>query len=238
MLLPYFPVELDWVARLAEDQGMRSPVPWFLGFCGVVALAAIAKDRGWFVATCSRVVGNQLVPEPCWLFYIDRFQAGLGALLGLLAILAGALFNAHLNRLRDNRLRRRSTLSLAAALSAEVRSFKTLLEHRQIESHYKSAIDRNEFNNLPILLVKSEYFAVYRSNTDRLGLLPFGLAGQLTYWHSLCISFGTGMSFLANDPEYYIRTMHKENVIGFHSDIEQIIEISEELIDKIDKLIR
>lgn len=50
----------------------------------------------------------------------------LGALagsgLGLIAILIGALFNAHLNRRRDDRLRRTEARSISAALSAEFNS--------------------------------------------------------------------------------------------------------------------
>ena len=40
--------------------------------------------------------------------------------MGLLALLGGALFNAHLNRRRDNQLRKEDQCSLAAALKAEL----------------------------------------------------------------------------------------------------------------------
>ncbi len=48
-----------------------------------------------------------------------------GASVGLMALLLGALFNAHLNRSRDDRLRKEDARALAAALRAE-------LEHNPI----------------------------------------------------------------------------------------------------------
>ena len=43
-----------------------------------------------------------------------------GAAVGLIAILIGALFNAHLNRRRDDRLRRLEARAAATALRAEL----------------------------------------------------------------------------------------------------------------------
>src|SRR5712672_3531284 len=43
-----------------------------------------------------------------------------GSLIGLLALLAGALFNAHLNRRRDDRLRKDETRAIATAIQAEL----------------------------------------------------------------------------------------------------------------------
>jgi hypothetical protein len=50
-----------------------------------------------------------------------------GAGLGLIAILAGALYNARLNRKRDDRLRRDDAASVARALSAELRMISSVL---------------------------------------------------------------------------------------------------------------
>ena len=51
-----------------------------------------------------------------------------GSTLGLIALLLGALFNAHLNRKRDDRLRNEDRRTVAAALHAELSSIeKTLL---------------------------------------------------------------------------------------------------------------
>lgn len=50
-----------------------------------------------------------------------------GSLVGLLAILAGAMFNAHLNRRRDDRLRKEKTRAVAGALQSELMGFHRTL---------------------------------------------------------------------------------------------------------------
>jgi hypothetical protein len=52
-----------------------------------------------------------------------------GAAIGLIALVLGALFNAHLNRKRDDRLRREDTRSVAAALRAELDGIHSALVH-------------------------------------------------------------------------------------------------------------
>ena len=51
-----------------------------------------------------------------------------GSAIGLIALLIGALFNAHLNRRRDDRLREIDTRGLAVALLAELRGICTTLK--------------------------------------------------------------------------------------------------------------
>ena len=47
-----------------------------------------------------------------------------GSTLGFIALLLGAMFNAHLNRKRDDRLRDQNRTSLATALYAELKQFR------------------------------------------------------------------------------------------------------------------
>jgi hypothetical protein len=51
----------------------------------------------------------------------------LGALIGFLALLGGALFNAWLNRRRDDRLRREEQRAVATALRAELAGCREIL---------------------------------------------------------------------------------------------------------------
>jgi hypothetical protein len=51
-----------------------------------------------------------------------------GSLVGLLALLIGALFNAHLGRKRDDRLRAEETRAIAAAIRAELTGLLRKLE--------------------------------------------------------------------------------------------------------------
>ena len=50
-----------------------------------------------------------------------------GSLLGLTAILLGALYNAHLNRQRDDRIRRQDARSISQAIKAELATIKAAL---------------------------------------------------------------------------------------------------------------
>src|SRR5215469_5238855 len=56
-----------------------------------------------------------------------------GSSLGLIALLVGALFNAHLNRKRDDRLRNEDARSVAVALKAELSGIHATLV-RNIDS--------------------------------------------------------------------------------------------------------
>lgn len=51
----------------------------------------------------------------------------VGSAIGFIALVAGALFNAKLNRSRDDRLRRLGTRAMAAALRAKLASVETTL---------------------------------------------------------------------------------------------------------------
>jgi hypothetical protein len=62
-----------------------------------------------------------------------------GSAVGLVALLIGALFNAHLNRLRDDRLRREETRAVAAALLAELKGAARVLNEAFSETHYSNA---------------------------------------------------------------------------------------------------
>jgi hypothetical protein len=55
-----------------------------------------------------------------------------GAAIGLIALLIGALFNAHLNRCRDDRLKEQDCIAVASTLFAELQGIhRTLIENAQ-----------------------------------------------------------------------------------------------------------
>src|SRR5687767_2706926 len=54
--------------------------------------------------------------------------SAIGAGIGLIALLLGALFNAHLNRRRDDRLRHEERRGVATALRAELAGLARTLE--------------------------------------------------------------------------------------------------------------
>jgi hypothetical protein len=55
-------------------------------------------------------------------FYTELkgWQGAIGSLMGFLALILGALFSYHLNRKRDERLRREEVISIASALYGEI----------------------------------------------------------------------------------------------------------------------
>ncbi|SHG09947.1 hypothetical protein [Bradyrhizobium erythrophlei] len=83
-----------------------------------------------------------------------------GAAFGLLAIIIGALFNAFLNRWRDDRLRRIEAQTLAIALKAELTGArKTLIENaddleRGVENDFQMPDMISSIRILPEMLPK------------------------------------------------------------------------------------
>jgi hypothetical protein len=74
----------------------------------------------------------------------------VGALTGLVALLLGALFNAHLNRRRDDRLRREDRRAVATALRAELAVLNDGLQsHVAILKGLDASKDPDEGFNVP-----------------------------------------------------------------------------------------
>jgi hypothetical protein len=90
-----------------------------------------------------------------------------GSTFGLLAILCGALFNAFLNRKRDERIRNDDRRALAAALKAELAGFhRTLTENT---SDFKNKdIDSKSIMLVPDL---SQSIRIEPQILDKIGLL-------------------------------------------------------------------
>lgn len=123
--------------------------------------------------------------EPTWLRLVDRFQSGIGALIGasvgLIAILVGALFNASLTRRRDNRIREEETRALAAELAPEFSAAAARIAImvkalRNLTSDVPSDVIRLHLDSVPI-----PNFEIFRSSYGRLGLLGFKHAGTATH---------------------------------------------------------
>lgn len=69
-----------------------------------------------------------------WLEGLDGGAAAfVGSLTGLVVILLGALFNAHLNRRRDDRLRSLERSTVIAALQAELTAIKEALQANAVK---------------------------------------------------------------------------------------------------------
>ncbi len=74
---------------------------------------------------------------------IEAFGAFLGSLVGLVAILLGAMRNAQLNRQRDDRLRKQEQRALAAALRGELLAVRNRAAWRWWAFHNDSRGDEH-----------------------------------------------------------------------------------------------
>jgi hypothetical protein len=113
---------------------------------------------------------------------LKSWQGVIGSLLGFFALMAGALFNFHLNRRRDNRLRSEESLSLAAALygeilllSAELARVAVAVANRrfhqtELNEHFLEAFSLSE----PML---------YKAVAPKIGLLKAELVISITEFY-------------------------------------------------------
>lgn len=83
-----------------------------------------------------------------------------GSVIGFGALVAGALFNAKLNRDRDDRLRSLETRSVAAALRGELRSVETTLREN---AKVSGRIHHKTLSSLTYL-IRSGCFPIWRKN--------------------------------------------------------------------------
>ena len=115
--------------------------------------------------------------DPVWQPRFAQFPPVIGALLGpflgLMAILLGALYNAKLNRDRDDWLREQEAQSLAAALHAEMLASLMILEHMldTVKNHGRKGggglpDDYDAARNVWTLKMP-----VFKANLARLGIL-------------------------------------------------------------------
>jgi len=74
-----------------------------------------------------------------------------GSAIGLVALVLGALFNAHLNRRRDRELRLQDTRSIAASLWAELAGLEEALTSNA------EGLDKSESDLFRTCLIRSGY---------------------------------------------------------------------------------
>lgn len=148
--------------------------PYVRIIVGIVAVAAIPP------------LGLILFEGSESLAVLKDWQSGVGAfwgaLFGLGAILIGALFNADLNRRRDDRLREQEARALAAALRAEISAAAADIYHAY-------QICRDSGDTLPPdardkeMLLSYLGFPVYDAAATKLGLLDENLAGDVVKFY-------------------------------------------------------
>lgn len=91
----------------------------------------------------------------------------IGAAIGLVAILIGALWNAYLMRKRDAHLREQETRSISSALASELRTTLDMTAARFMQA----ALDRGGMSKEVLLALKPSALVVWPKLADKLGLL-------------------------------------------------------------------
>jgi hypothetical protein len=86
-----------------------------------------------------------------------------GSTLGFIALLFGAMFNAHLNRRRDDRLRDQNRTSLATALYAELKQFR---------DGWIAYTEMKPTSGLASVLVRTPQARLFPELVTEIGLLP------------------------------------------------------------------
>jgi hypothetical protein len=123
--------------------------------------------------------------------------AFLGALTGssldLLAILIGALVNAHLNRRRDDRLRNHEVRALATALQAELKGLHRTLVHNAKEIREGEKQKKDEAERAIAIPDLSRSVIIYPEVVSKLGVLDIETIQCVIDAYILVRQYGTRM---------------------------------------------
>lgn len=113
---------------------------------------------------------------------LKGWQAGIGSVVGFLALLGGAWWNFRLNRRRDAALRREEALSIATALYGEILLLRSeaarLARHLAPDPYGRGAIDRHFLQRHQL----SEP-TMYPALAGKIGLLEPKLVIAITTFH-------------------------------------------------------
>lgn len=112
-----------------------------------------------------------------------RWQTGIGAFFGLIAILAGVLYNAHHTRRRDDRLRQEETRALAVGLKLEIESVAFVIEKREEYIRESIAGDDEQLTSA-IDYMALPTRAIYRASVGRIGTIPAEIVDVIVTTHS------------------------------------------------------
>lgn len=142
-----------------------------------------------------------------WGLELKGWQTGIGALLGFGAIIAGALYNAHLNRKRDARLRSDEMIAVASALYGEIAILRKSLArmanavaHRYVE-HGVGNIKGEAFDRHFIEGITLPPLRLYPALAAKVGMLPSHIALEIVRFYARFEEAQTWLPRLQEDAE-------------------------------------
>lgn len=119
----------------------------------------------------------------------------VGATITMVSVIVGALFNAHLNRRRDDRIRKQEERTVANALLAEL----TMLRG----SHSRAIAERQPQGNTMLIPVKEGPAEVYHALIDKIGHLDSSVLVPLIEFHTVFASLESYLVFLGGKVEIH-----------------------------------
>lgn len=120
---------------------------------------------------------------------LKGWQTAIGSVLGFVALIAGALWNFHLNRKRDAFLRKEETHSIAAALYGEIillRHEAASLARAVAKVHIDVGTRRDPITKFDRHFVEAHTLSeplLYKALASRIGLLEAELIIAITEFH-------------------------------------------------------
>jgi len=134
-----------------------------------------------------------------WLYDTSPGQATfLGSLIAFLALLGGALFNAELNRRRDDRLRREDQRAVATALRAELKGLhRTLVDNAETMAQ-EDYLKPGEQVNVPDL---AQSIRVMPGVVSRLGLLDETIISAVVNAYGMVEEYPAKLLLLGGHPK-------------------------------------
>jgi hypothetical protein len=119
-------------------------------------------------------------------FYVElkSWQGAIGSVLGFVALFLGALWNARLNRLRDDRLRQAEVAAVAAAIYGELILVRVALArlarvHARVDLDRESSVDQDLVDDLRL-----PDPALYRALASKIGMLPADVVVAVVTFHA------------------------------------------------------
>jgi hypothetical protein len=137
-----------------------------------------------------------------WLQTASQGQANfvgalMGSFFGLVALLLGALFNAELNRRRDDRLRREDQRAVAAALRAELEGLRRTLKDNAETMCQEDYAKPDEYVHVPDL---AQSIRMMPEVVSKLGLLDGKTIGAVVDAYGMAEEYSAKLLLLGADP--------------------------------------
>ena len=139
---------------------------------------------------------------------LKGWQSGIGAIIGFGGLVGGALFNAHLNRKRDERLRDDEAKAVASALYGEIalqrRSIARManaVAHRYVNHGVGKHRGDEPFDRHLLEQIALPALRLYPALAAKIGLLPAQLALEVVRFYARAEEAQTWLHRLPSDPD-------------------------------------